>query len=182
MTETLVDIERPAPDTIRFVRMLDAPVDTVWHYLTDAELRGQWFAAGPAEPRVGGDLVMTFDHDSLSVDDVPYPENYACHKGMIAREKVVAFDPPHVFAFTFEGKGDSIATFELFPEGDRTRLVLTHRGISSLKSCINFGGGWHSHLAVLQAKLAGGSIPDFWKLHAESEAAVRAELGEDQPA
>lgn len=177
MTDAPAAIEHPAPDTIRFVRMLDAPVEMVWRYLTDASLRGEWFAGGPAEPREGGALELRFDHDNLSGDAVPYPERYAAHKGFTARETVVRYDPPHVFAFTFEDKGDSVATFELFPEGDRTRLVLTHTGISSHANCINFGGGWHSHLAVLEAKLSGGTVRDFWALHARSEAMVAEALG-----
>ncbi|MEI9927448.1 MAG: SRPBCC family protein [Sphingomonas sp.] len=174
----MADIERPAPDTIRFERLLDAPVETVWRYLTDAELRGQWFAAGTVEPREGGALELVFDHDALSTDIVPYPERFACSKGFVACETVVRFEPPRVFAFTFEGQGDSIATFELFPAGDRTRLVLTHSGISSLANCIDFGGGWHAHLAALEAKLAGGGVANFWALHARSEALVAEALGE----
>ena len=173
----MVDIEHPAPDTIRFVRLLDAPIETVWRYLTDAQLRGEWFAAGPVEPHPGGALELHFDHDALSADPVPYPEAYAAHKGAVGRETVVRFEPPHVFAFTFEGKGDSIATFELFAEGERTRLVLTHSGISSPALCTDFAGGWHAHLAVLQARLAGIPVRDFWKLHAESQAAVARALG-----
>jgi len=173
----MVDIERVGADAIRIVRLLDAPVDTVWRYLTDPELRGQWFAAGPVEPHTGGSLDLCFDHDDLSEDDVPYPEQYAPYKGIVSHEKVVRFEPPHVFAFTFEGQGDSVVTFELFPEGEKTRLVLTHSGIKHAVNFVNFGGGWHAHLAVLQARLAGGGVRDFWKLHAESEAAVAKALG-----
>ena len=39
-------IEKTAPDTIRLERLLDAPVATVWRYLVEGELRGQWFAGG----------------------------------------------------------------------------------------------------------------------------------------
>jgi uncharacterized protein YndB with AHSA1/START domain len=39
-------IERTAPDTIRLERTLDAPPETVWRYLTEAELRSQWFMGG----------------------------------------------------------------------------------------------------------------------------------------
>ena len=38
-----VPVEKLAPDTIRLERLLDAPVETVWRYLTEAELRSQWF-------------------------------------------------------------------------------------------------------------------------------------------
>jgi len=172
----MIAIQRIAPDTIRFERVLDAPVETVWRYLTDAELRGQWFAAGELEQREGGKLELVFDHDNLSEDDLPYPERYAAHKCAHAEERVVTIDPPRLLAFTWDGGKEGVATFELFPEGDRTRLVLTHSGISGPAGLANFGGGWHAHLAVLQAKLAGGSVRDFWKLHAESEAAVREQL------
>ncbi|HET9812496.1 MAG TPA: SRPBCC family protein [Sphingomicrobium sp.] len=170
-------IERTAPDTIRMERMLDAPADTVWRYLVDGELRAQWFAGG-SDARPDGDLDLLFDHDRLSADDVPCPEEYAKHKGHASHEKVVRFEPKRVLAFTFgEGK-NGVATFELFPQGDdRTRLVLTHSGITSPTGDLDFGSGWSSHLAVLQAKLAGGSVRNFWALHEQSRAAVREALG-----
>ena len=34
-------VERIAPDTIRVERSLDAPMEMVWRYLTEAELRGR---------------------------------------------------------------------------------------------------------------------------------------------
>lgn len=67
--------------------------------------------------------------------------------------------------------------FELFEAGDRTRLVLTHSGITGPGPMASFGGGWHSHLAVLEARLAGRGVRDFWALHAESEKAVARQLG-----
>lgn len=169
-------IERVSSDTIRMERMLDAPVDMVWRYLTEAELREQWFAGG-TDARPDGELELLFDHDQLSADDVPYPEEYAKYKGAVSHEKVVRFEPGRVLAFTFgEGK-QGIATFELFPEGDRTRLVLTHSGIQSPAGFKDFGSGWNSHLTVLQEKLAGRAVRDFWGLHKQSQAAVEKALG-----
>jgi len=168
-------IERTAPDTIRLERMLDAPVETVWRYLTEGELRAQWFAGGN-DAVEGGDLDLVFDHDNLSADDAPYPADYAKYKGAVSHEKVVRFEPRRVLAYTFgEGK-NGIATFELFPEGDRTRLVLTHSGIQSPTGDRDFGSGWNSHLTVLQEKLAGRSVPNFWALHDQSVEAVKAAL------
>jgi len=168
-------IEKTAPDTIRLERLLEAPVDTVWRYLVEGELRGQWFAGGnDAAP--DGELDLVFDHDNLSADDVPYPADYAKYKGAVSREKVVRFEPKRVFAFTFGEGRNGVATFELFPEDDLTRLVLTHSGIQSPTGGVDFGSGWTSHLAVLAEKVAGRSVKNFWELHAESTEAVKKAL------
>lgn len=163
-----------ATDTIRLERLLDAPVETVWEWLVDSEKRGRWFAAGKMEPRVGGDLELIFDHDNLSADDVPYPPEYAKYKGVKAQEKIVRFDPPHLLAFTFGNEGKGVAEFALSPEGERTRLILTQTGLTQAERA-GTGAGWHSHLAVLEAKLAGREVRDFWALHKQSEAAFACE-------
>ncbi len=173
----MIDLERTAADTIRMERILDAPIETVWRWLVDSELRGQWFAGGAADDREGGEIELVFDHDNLSTDDVPYPEKYKASKGAVSREKIVAYDPPHRLAFSWDGGKEGVATFDLLPDGDRTKLVLTHSGISGPAAMANFGGGWYSHLEVLQTKLAGGTVRDFWALHKDSEAKVREALG-----
>lgn len=173
----ILEIARIAPDTLRFERRLAAPVETVWRWLTEPELRRQWFMTGPIEPRVGGTIGFTVDHGNLSTEEVGYPERYAKMQGISFEERITVFDPPRVLAFTWDEGKEGTATFELFPEGEATRLVFTHRGITGPGPMANFGGGWMSHLAVLEAKLAGGGIADFWALHARAEAAVKAALG-----
>jgi uncharacterized protein YndB with AHSA1/START domain len=177
MTEVISKrLERLSDDTIRFERLLDAPVETVWRYLAEADLRAQWFAGG-TDARGEGEIELLFDHDLLSTDDVPYPEAYAKYKGAVSRETVVRFEPPRILAFTFgEGK-QGVATFELSPENGGTRLVLTHSGITSGTGAQDFGSGWNSHLTVLQEKLAGRGVRDFWELHSRSKEAVAEVLG-----
>jgi uncharacterized protein YndB with AHSA1/START domain len=180
MVETAVQIgcpiERTAPDTIRLERMLEAPVETVWRYLAEADLRAQWFAGG-TDARPNGELDLLFDHDLLSADDVPYPESYASKKGAVNHEKVVRFEPNSVLAYTFGEGRNGVATFELFPEGERTRVVLTHSGIKSPTGAQDFGSGWNSHLTVLEEKLAGRTVRNFWALHMQSREAVAKALG-----
>lgn len=175
------DLEILSPDTLRIERLLDAPPATVWRYLTEASLRSQWFSGG-TDARAGGEIELVFDHDNLSADDVPYPAKYAPYQGAKGVERVVEFDPPHVFAISWDGGKEGVARFELFEaEGGRTRLVLTHSGITGPGPLANFGGGWHSHLAVLQGLLSGEPVRDFWALHAQSEATVAARLEASNP-
>jgi uncharacterized protein YndB with AHSA1/START domain len=170
-----VPVQKIAPDTIRLERLLDAPVETVWRYLTEAELRSQWFMGG-TDATPGGEFDLIVDHDNLSTDDVPYPESHECFKGAVWTEKVVRFEPPRLLATTFQGGKNGTVTYELFPEGGKTRLVLTHSGITSPSGFQDFGGGWNSHLTVLEEKLAGRSVRNFWELHERSREDVRKAL------
>lgn len=168
-------IERTAPDTIRLERLLRASPEKVWHYLTQAELRAQWFAGG-SDATGEGPLELVFDHDNLSSDEVPCPEAYAGHKGAMNKEQVLRFEPHRLLAFTFGEGRNGVATFELIPDGVSTRLVVTHSGIQSPTGAKDFGSGWNSHLFVLQEKLEGRSVRDFWALHAKSRELVGQKL------
>jgi uncharacterized protein YndB with AHSA1/START domain len=168
-------VERIAPDAIRLERMLDAPIETVWRYLTEAGLRRTWFMGG-TDATPGGEFELIVDHDNLSEDDVPYPEDYASAKGRVYKDKVLRFEPPRLLETTFAGGNNGVVTYELFPDGDRTRLVLTHSDIRSGTGAQDFGSGWTSHLAVLQERLAGRGVKNFWALHARSRDAVAKAL------
>jgi len=169
-------IERVAPDTIRLERMLDAPPETVWRYLTEAALRQQWFMGG-TDAKAGSEFELLNDHDNLSQDDVPYPEDYAPYKGRSWHETVIRFDPPRLLETTFQSGKNGTVTYELHAEGAGTRLVVTHSGITSPTGFQDFGGGWNSHMIVLQERLAGRTVRNFWELHRRSREAVKEALG-----
>jgi uncharacterized protein YndB with AHSA1/START domain len=168
-------VQRVAPDAIRLERLLDAPVETVWRYLTEADLRSRWFMGG-TDATPGGQFDLKVDHDNLSDEAVPYPDNYAEFKGTVWTENVIRFDPPRLLETTFQSGKNGTVTYELSPEGERTRLVVTHSGIVSAVGAQDFGSGWNSHLTVLEERLAGRSVRNFWALHAESREAVRKAL------
>jgi uncharacterized protein YndB with AHSA1/START domain len=181
MTEASADIRVPlqriAPDTIRLERMLDAPVETVWRYLTEADLRRDWFMGG-TDATPGGEFELKVDHDNLSEDkNVEYPEGYAAFKGTVWSEKVIRFEPPRLLETTFQSGKNGTVTYELTPVGDKSRLVITHSGIVSGTGAQDFGSGWNSHLTVLEERLAGRRVRNFWALHAQSRDAVTKALG-----
>lgn len=170
-------ITRPTADSIRLERLLDAPVETVWRYLTEADLRREWFMGG-TDATPGGDFELVTDHDNLSSDDVPYPESHECYRGMVWKERVLRFEPPRLLETSFQGGKNGSVTYELFGDGGRTRLVLTHSGIVSGTGAHDFGGGWHSHLGVLQERLAGRRVPDFWALYERSRKEIARALAQ----
>lgn len=175
--ETRMAVQRIAPDAIRLERTLDAPIETVWRYLTEAGLRREWFMGG-TDAAAGGEFELVVDHDNLSQEpNVDYPEGYAQFKGTKWTEKVVRFEPPHLLETSFQGGKNGTVTYELSEQGGKTRLVLTHGGIVSGTGAQDFGSGWTSHLAVLEERLAGRRVRNFWELHARSRESVAKALG-----
>ncbi|MBN8815802.1 MAG: SRPBCC family protein [Sphingomonas sp.] len=172
MTDTITTRE------LRFDRVLDAPVETVWRYLIEPDLRARWFMGGETEPRVGGKFGLTFNHDALSDGDAPGPERYAKNAGKAWFETIEAIDPPHLLSFTWDNGEAGRVTIELTPiDEGRTRLVLTHSGLRGPDDARSFGGGWGSHLDALERRIVGKGVENFWELHAAAEARAVAALG-----
>jgi uncharacterized protein YndB with AHSA1/START domain len=168
--------DRVTTHELVFERLLDAPVERVWQFIVDPDLRARWFMAGPSDLRPGGTLGLTMDHDRISDAAVPTPERYRAYVGHSWSERILAFEPPHRIVFTWEDGAAGEVEIRLSPEGAATRLVLTHGGLRGRTDAENFGGGWHAHLAALQRRVAGEGVADFWALHAAAQSAVEAAL------
>lgn len=156
--------------TVRFERLLPGPIERVWAYLTDSDKRAEWFAGGKLEPRVGGELELTFRHSTLTPHDETAPEKYRKYEGVSFTCRVTRYEPPHVLAHTFGQEEGGEVVFELSEAGDKVRLVLTHTRIEDGAAARNYATGWHSHLSVLTAKLNGRVPEPFWETHARAEA------------
>lgn len=150
-----------APDTVRFECLLPGPIDRVWAYVTDGEMRGKWLASGAWDLRVGGRVELNFMHADLSPIKEPPPagfEQMAC--GHAAVGEVLAIDPPRMVAITWEG--GSNVTFELAERGDEVMLTVTHRKLATRAEMLNVSGGWHAHLGVLEDQAHGRTPKPFW--------------------
>jgi uncharacterized protein YndB with AHSA1/START domain len=157
-------LTRPAPTTISMDRLLPAPIDTVWSYLIDPDLRAKWLGAGPMGVAIGAPLTLVFRPGDLSGgldrDGNPVASGTVYHElhGVITR-----YEPPHVLAFNWQadGKG-SECTLELTAEGNQTRLHLTHIRIDSADRRAGTATGWHVHIGILSDVLAGRKPRLFW--------------------
>lgn len=163
-----------APGEITLLRTLPGPIERVWAHLTDPEKRSRWLAHGRVEPHVGGVNHLEFHHATLTEHPEIVPEKYAadCQDGCHFTGRVTRWEPPRIFAHTWpESDGrESEVLFELESDGDRVLLRLTHHRLGDDRDfLIGAAAGWHTHFAILLAKLAGHPSPPFWATHAELE-------------
>ena len=124
-------------------KTFSATPETIWQALTDKEQMKQWyFDLAEFKPErgfefrfEGGDECRTFTH--------------------ICQVTEVIFAKKLAYTWRYEGyEGDSLVTFELFPEGDKTRLKLTHSGLETFPADepalakANFEKGWNHIIGV----------------------------------
>jgi uncharacterized protein YndB with AHSA1/START domain len=146
------------PTTLSIQRLLPGPIEQVWAFLTESDLRRRWLAAGEMELKVGAPFTLTWRNDELTDPPGARPEGFGAEHSMESR--ITLCDPPRKLAFTW-GEGDvSIALEE---RGRKVLLTLTHRRIVERSSRVMIGAGWHAHLDILAARIAGKE-PDapFW--------------------
>ena len=168
--------------TVQFRRLLDAPVDKVWKYLVDSELRAKWFAGGAMDLRPGGSVTLVFRNSDLAPAGEEVPEKFRQYEGMETKGEIVTIEPPRLLVFLwFEDDGPSNEVrWELEPQGDRTRMILTHSRLPNRAMMIDVSGGWHLHLNVLEAVLAGRERPAFWSRQAALQQDYEGRIGQEQ--
>jgi uncharacterized protein YndB with AHSA1/START domain len=128
--------ENQLAEAVIVERTFDAPVARVWKALTDADQMRVWyFDLKEFKPQVGFEFEFVVEHEGNTY-------HHLC--------EVTEAIPQNKIAYTWRYKGepgDSLVTFELFPEGNKTRLKLTHSGIETFPKTPayarkNFEAGW----------------------------------------
>ena len=146
------------PTTLTLQRLLPGPIERVWAYLTDGELRRQWLAAGPMEMKVDAPFELVWRNDELTDPPGVRPAGFSAEHRMQSR--IVACEPPNKLVFTWGESGE--VSFELEPRGDEVRLTVTHRRVADRSVLLSVSAGWHTHLDVLSARLNGKAPLPYW--------------------
>lgn len=157
----------PAPGEVILIRILPGPIERVWQFLTDPAKRRRWFTDGPMELKAGGRMRLHFRHKNISPDEIPPPDFAKYHDpGEQMDGTVLDCQPPRLLRITW-GEGEkSDVTFELTPEGEKVRLVLTHRNRGdAIAEAGGYAIGWHTHLTMLVALAENRPPPPFWATH-----------------
>lgn len=145
------------PATLRLQRSLPGPIERVWSYLTDSDLRRQWLAAGAMTPETGSSFELVWRNDELSASASERPAGFA--EESRAACTVTEADPLRRLGFSWPGVGE--VTFDLEPMGTQVLLTETHRQLPRSVSAL-VGAGWHMHCDILAARIAGTKPGSFW--------------------
>jgi uncharacterized protein YndB with AHSA1/START domain len=128
-------------------RTFNASAARVWRALTNKDEMKQWyFDLKEFKPEVGFEFEFTVEHEGMKY-------HHLC--------KITDVIPQKKLAYTWRYKGhegDSLVTFELFADGDKTRLKLTHEGLETFPKTpafarTNFMEGW--------TQIIGSSLKNF---------------------
>jgi uncharacterized protein YndB with AHSA1/START domain len=140
--------EHLAKEPFVIERTFRAPVKMVWKAITEKEQMKHWyFELEDFRPEVGFEIGYTVRHG-----ETEYPHLF----------KVTDVVPGKKITYSWRYQnhaGESFVTWELFPEGDKTRLKLTHAGLETFKPDDNpdyaigkFRKGW---TMIVGTELAG---------------------------
>ena len=131
-------------EAIVMERTFNAPVGKVWQALTDVDQMRKWyFDLKEFRPEVGFEFEFVVEHEGNNY-------HHLCKVTEVIPEKKIAY------TWRYKGEpGNSLVTFELFGEGEKTRLRLTHEGIESFPKTPayarkNFEAGW---IAIIGSEL-----------------------------
>ncbi len=123
-------------DAVTIERTFDAPVVKVWKALTDVDQMREWyFDLKEFKPEAGFEFEFTIEHEGNSY-------HHLCKVTEVIPQKKIAY------TWRYKGEpGDSLVTIKLTPEGEKTRLKLTHTGIETFPKTPayarkNFEQGW----------------------------------------
>ena len=101
-------------------RTYQAPVEKVWQAITDKEQMKQWYFDMPAfQPEVGNEFTFIGENEGTTYI-------HLCKVTEVIPNKKLSY------TWRYEGaEGESHLTFELFEEGEETRVKLTHEGLET---------------------------------------------------
>ena len=131
-------------DAVIVERTFNAPVLRVWKTLADVDQMREWyFNLKEFKPQIGFEFEFVVEHEGTSY-------HHLCRVTEVVPQKRIAY------TWRYKGEpGNSLVTIELSPEGEKTRLKLTHTGIDTFPKTPayerkNFESGW---IAIIGTEL-----------------------------
>jgi len=135
--------------TLRFVRRIAHPTETVWRALTEPEQLAGWFPTTIDGERAAG-APLSFGFRELELEPM--------------EGEMLAFQPPSLMELRW---GDELLRFMLEPDGPARCTLTFTAGFQEFGKIARDGAGWHACLDELAHLLAGEQPPvsaaDHWR-------------------
>ena len=80
------------PATLKIQRLLPGPVERIWVYLTESDMRRKWLASGFMEMKVGAPFELVWRNNELTDAPGQRPEGFGEEHRMQSR--ITELDPP----------------------------------------------------------------------------------------
>jgi uncharacterized protein YndB with AHSA1/START domain len=139
--------ENNLAEAVVIERTFNASVARVWKAITDVEeMRSWYFDLKDFKPEVGFEFEFTVEHEGMKY-------HHLCQITEVIAQRKLAY------TWRYKGhEGNSLVTFELFAEGDKTRLKLMHEVLETFPKSPsferkNFVEGW--------TQIIGSSLKKF---------------------
>lgn len=134
-------------DKLVIERSYNAPAEKIWKALTDIAQMRQWYFPELEDFKPEAGFETKF---SVACDGEEFLHVWKVTEA-IPMKKIA-------YEWRFEGyPGNSLLSFELFPDGEKTKLILTHSGLNSFQpekfpamSKSNFNEGWTHFVGALE--------------------------------
>jgi uncharacterized protein YndB with AHSA1/START domain len=146
------------PTTLTIQRMLPGPIERVWAYIAESDLRRKWLASGQMEMKVGAPFEFVWRNSELTEPPGKRPEGFGEEHRMESR--ITELDPPRKLSIAWEGSGD--VSFDLEPKDDKVLLTVVHRLLPDRPTLLRVSAGWHMHLDTLVARASAKEPAPFW--------------------
>jgi uncharacterized protein YndB with AHSA1/START domain len=146
------------PQTLKFQRLLPGPIERLWAYLTESDLRRRWLAAGKMDLQAGALVELVWRNDELNSPPSQRPAGFPEEQRL--RGRIREIDPPRKLAIAWDGGGD--VSYQLERKGDDVLLTMSQHGLPNRDILLMFAAGSHMHLELLAACLADSEPPLFW--------------------
>jgi uncharacterized protein YndB with AHSA1/START domain len=136
-------------DALVVERTLNASIAQVWRALTEVDqMRAWYFDLKEFKAQPGFEFEFIVEHEGKKYHHLCKVTEAILHKKL-------------AYTWRYKGEpGDSLVTFELFPDGNKTKLRITHKGLETFPKTPafarkNFEMGWTSIVGELEKFMEG---------------------------
>ncbi len=142
---------------VRLERRFDHPVERVWDAITNPEQIVEWWCGMvevDVDLREGGSYVIRWlpeVADEVTARSADEP--------LVTEDTILRFEPPHLLEHTLDGSAETIVLWELTPDGDGTRLRVSHTvAPDKVAGAGDYLSGWGMCLGFMRRLMDGDPV------------------------